>query len=80
MMRHVAERLHDNCTTFHSVQILDLHKTKIEVFIENSEYWLIHYGKNTDILGNGIVKIWRGQSPLPYRRRGCITTGTPYPW
>ncbi len=53
-LRHVAERLNntsgvlDAIAEFRSVQILDLARTKIEVFIEANEYWLIHYGKNTD--------------------------------
>ena len=55
-LRHVAERLNntsgvlDAIAEFRSVQILDLARTKIEVFIEGDEYWLIHYGKNTDVI------------------------------
>ena len=45
---HVASRLHNNVATFTSVQILDLATTRVEIFVENSEYWYIHYGKNTD--------------------------------
>ena len=44
---HVASRLHNNCAEFHNVQILDLASTKVEIFVENTEYWYIHYGKNT---------------------------------
>ena len=46
-LQHVAQRLVNHTTTFESVQILDLAKTSVEVFVERSVYWLIHYGKNS---------------------------------
>ena len=46
-LQHVAQRLVNGTTTFDCVQILDLARTRIEVFIENNTYWLIHYGKNS---------------------------------
>ena len=46
-LQHVAQRLVNGTTTFDSVQILDLARTRVEVFVENTVYWLIHYGKNT---------------------------------
>ena len=44
---HVASRLHNGVAEFTSVQILDLARTGVEIFVENSEYWYIHSGKNS---------------------------------
>ena len=44
---HVASRLHNGVAEFTSVQILDLARTRVEIFVENNEYWYIHYGKNS---------------------------------
>jgi hypothetical protein len=45
---HVADRLTDGIASFNDVQILNLARTRVEIFVENFEYWYIHYGKNTD--------------------------------
>ena len=45
---HVADRLHNGTAEFMDVQILDLARTGVEIFVERNQYWYIHYGKNTD--------------------------------
>ena len=43
----VASRLHNGVAEFDHVQILDLARTGVEIFVEGNEYWYIHYGKNS---------------------------------
>src|SRR6056300_721952 len=45
---HVVDRLDNGIASFNDVQILDLARTRVEIFRENGVYWYIHYGKNTD--------------------------------
>ena len=49
-LQTIKSRLTAGVAEFRWVQILDLARTKIEVFIENSIGHLIHYGKNTDLI------------------------------
>ena len=43
----VASRLHNGTALFDHVQILDLARTGVEIFVERGEYWYIHSGKNS---------------------------------
>ena len=58
---HVANRLTDGIATFTDVQILNLARTGVEIFVLDREYWYIHYGKNTNniITGRPPKDRWR---------------------
>ena len=44
---HVADRLHAGIAEYTNVQILNLARTGVEIFVENTQYWYVHWGKNT---------------------------------
>jgi len=58
---HVANRLDNGIASFNDVQILNLARTRVEIFVENTQYWYIHYGKNTDriIVAHPPKDAWR---------------------
>ena len=43
-----ADRLRAGVAEFTHVQILNLARTRVEIFREAGEYWYVHWGKNTD--------------------------------
>ncbi len=60
-LQPITSRLTAGIAEFRDVQILDLGKTRIEVFIENGTGHLIHYGKNTDLIAerHTLKAAWR---------------------
>ena len=80
MMQHVAQRLVNDCAEFRSVQILDLARTRVEVFVENTVYWLIHYGKNSHKILAAHPKNLAWAQPTTVSKGGLYYYCTPYPW
>jgi len=67
---HVANRLDNGIASFNDVQILNLARTRVEIFVENTQYWYIHYGKNTDriIVAHPPKDAWR--VPVTHNKPG----------
>ena len=66
----VADRLHNGTALFTDVQILDLARTGVEIFVERNQYWYIHYGKSSSkvIAANPVQNSW--STPVTHNRTG----------